>query len=106
MKKFLVVGFSIFSFTIYSQILDDIVTWEFSQKQITDSLNHLGAKFEVMDDISIIKATVKALMEGKAIGWYQGRMEFGPRALGSRSIIADPRNDTMQKILNLKVKYR
>ena len=79
---------------------------KFSQVEINNSLKQVGANFEVMDDASLIEATAKALTEGKAIGWFQGRMEFGPRALGSRSIIADPRSDKMQKILNLKVKYR
>ena len=54
----------------------------------------------------IIQLTAKAIADGKAIGWFQGRMEFGPRALGARSIIADPRSEKMQKNLNLKVKYR
>ncbi len=78
----------------------------FNNKEIESSLLKCGAKFEVLDDDSIIKTTTKALAEGKAIGWFQGRMEFGPRALGARSIIADPRSEKMQKTLNLKVKYR
>ena len=56
--------------------------------------------------IQLLTTTAKALAEGKAIGWFQGRMEFGPRALGARSIIADPRSEKMQKTLNIKVKYR
>ena len=79
---------------------------EYSQEDIEKRLLKCGAKFEVLEDDSIIKLTAKAIAEGKAIGWFQGRMEFGPRALGTRSIIADPRSDKMQKILNLKVKYR
>ncbi len=79
---------------------------EFDQEEIKKSLLKCGAKFEVLDDNSIINKTAKALVEGKAIGWFQGRMEFGPRALGARSIIADPRSEKMQKILNLKIKYR
>ena len=78
----------------------------FSKPEINDFLLKAGAKFEVMEDKSIIDLTSNALIEGKAIGWFQDRMEFGPRALGSRSIIADPRSDIMQKTLNLKVKYR
>ncbi|SVB08863.1 uncharacterized protein METZ01_LOCUS161717, partial [marine metagenome] len=78
----------------------------YNKEEIENSLLKCGAKFEVLDDDSIIKTTAKALVEGKAIGWFQGRMEFGPRALGARSIIADPRSEKMQKTLNLKVKYR
>ena len=78
----------------------------YNQEEIETSLLKSGAKFETLDDDSIIKTTAKALVEGKAIGWFQNRMEFGPRALGARSIIADPRSEKMQKILNLKVKYR
>ena len=59
-----------------------------------------------MDEEKLIDATVDALIEEKAVGWYQGRMEFGPRALGNRSILGDPRSRTMQKTLNLRVKYR
>ena len=54
----------------------------------------------------MIAGTADALADGKAVGWFQGRMEFGPRALGGRSILGDPRSPTMQKMLNLKVKYR
>lgn len=79
---------------------------KYNQEDIENSLLKCGAKFEVLDDDSIIKTTAKALVEGKCIGWFQGRMEFGPRALGARSIIADPRSENMQKTLNLKVKYR
>tara|TARA_Y100000590_G_scaffold396621_1_gene477469 strand:- start:4444 stop:6279 length:1836 start_codon:yes stop_codon:yes gene_type:complete len=79
---------------------------EYYHEEIENSLLKCGAKFEILDDDSIIKTTVKALVEGKAVGWFQGRMEFGPRALGARSIIADPRSEKMQKTLNLKVKYR
>ena len=62
--------------------------------------------FEKFSEDKMIEKTAEALSEEKAIGWFQGRMEFGPRALGARSIIADPRSATMQKKLNLKVKYR
>ena len=60
----------------------------------------------MVDDAELIDGTASALASGKAVGWFQGRMEFGPRALGSRSILGDPRDPTMQKNLNLKVKYR
>ncbi len=79
---------------------------KYNQEQIENSLLKSGAIFEVLDDDSVIRKTTKALVEGKAVGWFQGRMEFGPRALGARSIIADPRSEKMQKILNLKVKFR
>ena len=79
---------------------------EFSQENIERELKSIGAKYEIVDYEKLINQSVKYLIEEKAIGWFQGRMEFGPRALGSRSIIADPRSDKMQKNLNLKVKYR
>jgi carbamoyltransferase len=79
---------------------------EFSQQQIEKQLNSLGAVFETFDYNSLIEQTSEFLINEKVIGWFQGRMEFGPRALGARSILADPRSDKMQKNLNLKVKYR
>ena len=69
-------------------------------------LTALGAKFDVLDDDEIIERCARALADGQALGWHQGRMEFGPRALGGRSILGDARSPTMQKLLNLKVKYR
>jgi carbamoyltransferase len=69
-------------------------------------LQALGARFSLLEDEEVIDWTADALAEGKAVGWMQGRMEFGPRALGGRSILGDPRSPTMQKMLNLKVKYR
>ena len=79
---------------------------EFSQKEIEESLKALGANYELFEYDTLIESTAELLSKGKAIGWFQGRMEFGPRALGCRSILADPRSDKMQKNLNLKVKYR
>ncbi len=79
---------------------------EFTQNQIEEELNLIGANFKTLDYESLINQTSNYLSEEKAIGWFQGRMEFGPRALGSRSILGDPRSDKMQKNLNLKVKYR
>jgi carbamoyltransferase len=79
---------------------------EFTQDQIQNELKSIGAKFEIVDDESLIDQTVNYLSCEKAVGWFQGRMEFGPRALGGRSILGDPRSDKMQKNLNLKVKYR
>ena len=78
----------------------------FENEEIKDKLNKIGANYEFFDDEQLIEKTVLDLSSGKAIGWFQGRMEFGPRALGGRSIIGDPRSETMQKNLNLKVKYR
>ena len=79
---------------------------EYTKEEIESQLTKLGAKYEVLEDEKIISNTIEDLIDEKAIGWFQGRMEFGPRALGSRSIIADPRSASMQKKLNLKVKYR
>jgi carbamoyltransferase len=79
---------------------------EFSQADIERRLKAAGAHFEVLDDDATIETTAKALADQLAIGWFQGRMEFGPRSLGARSILGDPRSPTMQKNLNLKVKYR
>ncbi|MGA0392564.1 MAG: carbamoyltransferase [Rhodospirillales bacterium] len=78
----------------------------FSQKDIEQRLQEAGAKFTVLSDQDVIEVTAQALADEKAIGWFQGRMEFGPRALGGRSILGDPRSASMQKTLNLKVKYR
>lgn len=79
---------------------------EFSQENIEQRLKNAGAVFTTISDDELINITAQALADGKAVGWHQGRMEFGPRALGGRSIIADPRSPTVQKQLNLKVKYR
>jgi carbamoyltransferase len=65
-----------------------------------------GARFETVDGDELYARTVDALVDEKAVGWFQGRMEFGPRALGNRSILADPRSPSMQRTLNLRVKYR
>jgi carbamoyltransferase len=79
---------------------------DYDQPTIERRLTNAGARFERVDDSTLIDATVSALVGGSAVGWFQGRMEFGPRALGARSILADPRSPAMQKTLNLKVKYR
>lgn len=78
----------------------------FSNIEIEESLIRSNAKFHKLEESALIEEVAQALVEEKAIGWMQGRMEFGPRALGARSIIADPRSKFMQKQLNLKVKYR
>jgi carbamoyltransferase len=79
---------------------------QFTDNQVENELKNCGANYKKLNLDQIIKDTAKALSEEKAIGWFQGRMEFGPRSLGNRSIIADPRSEKMQKNLNLKVKYR
>ncbi len=78
----------------------------FNESEIKNELIKCGGKFEVFNNNEVISKTVEALTKGKAVGWFQGKMEFGPRSLGSRSIIADPRSESMQKNLNLKIKYR
>ena len=79
---------------------------EFAQDDIEKRLAAVGAKFTNHSDEDIIALTAQALADGKAVGWHQGRMEFGPRSLGGRSILADARSPSAQKLLNLKVKYR
>ena len=79
---------------------------QFAQPEIENRLQVAGAKFDVIDDAAVIAQAVDALAAQKALGWFQGRMEFGPRSLGARSILGDPRSPGMQKLLNLKVKYR
>ena len=79
---------------------------EFTQQEIEKELKSLGANYKTLDYENLINETAEFLSNEKAIGWFQGRMEFGPRALGARSILGDPRSDKMQKNLNLKVKYR
>ncbi len=79
---------------------------QFTDYEVENELKNCGANYKKLNLDQIIKATAKALSEEKAVGWFQGRMEFGPRSLGNRSIIADPRSEKMQKNLNLKVKYR
>ena len=79
---------------------------EYSQNQIEKELTSIGANFQTLNYEDLIEQTSDNLSNEKAIGWFQGRMEFGPRALGGRSILGDPRSEKMQKNLNLKVKYR
>jgi carbamoyltransferase len=78
----------------------------FKQISIEKELLACKAKFDTVTEDQMIEQTAQALADGKAIGWFQGRMEFGPRSLGGRSILGDPRSENMQKTLNLKVKYR
>ena len=79
---------------------------EYGQQETERRLAAAGARFTVVDDEALLESSVEALAEGKALGWFQGRMEFGPRALGARSILGDARSPKMQSLLNLKVKYR
>ncbi len=79
---------------------------KFEQADIEARLKAAGARFETRDDAGLVNGAAEDLSQGKALGWFQGRMEFGPRALGNRSILGDPRSPSMQKTLNLKVKYR
>lgn len=79
---------------------------EFTQRDIEQRLAAMGAVFTTTSEEQVINTAANALANGKAVGWHQGRMEFGPRALGARSILADPRSPDMQKQLNLKVKHR
>ena len=76
------------------------------QEKIETELTAAGAKYVVLSEADMIERAAKALADGNALGWVQGRMEFGPRALGGRSILGDPRSPAMQRTLNLRVKYR
>ncbi len=78
----------------------------YGQSFIENELQECGAKFDSITEGQMIEHTAQALADGKAVGWFQDRMEFGPRSLGGRSILGDPRSENMQKTLNLKVKYR
>jgi carbamoyltransferase len=78
----------------------------FVDEDAAQRLDAVGARYKRLTDAQTIERTAQALADGQAVGWFSGRMEFGPRALGGRSILADPRSPTMQRTLNLKVKYR
>lgn len=78
----------------------------YDQSDVEARLRAAGAVFETLDEDELLARTAAALGEGQAVGWFQGRMEFGPRSLGNRSILGDPRSPVMQKTLNLRVKYR
>jgi carbamoyltransferase len=78
----------------------------FDDEDTAQRLDAVGARYERLTDDQTIERTAQSLADGQAVGWFSGRMEFGPRALGGRSILADPRSPTMQRTLNLKVKYR
>ena len=78
----------------------------FAQQEVESRLKKVGANFAVSSDPEVVEQTATALANGEAVGWVQGRMEFGPRSLGARSILGDPRSPSMQKMLNLRIKYR
>jgi carbamoyltransferase len=78
----------------------------YTSRQIRAELDTMGAKYKVLDDDTLFPKAAKLLADENVIGWFQGRMEFGPRALGARSIIGDPRSEKMQSVMNLKIKYR
>ena len=88
------------------QMLGSFLGPSYENVIVKKELNLLGAKFDEILGDKILDLTAKELSNNKTVGWFQGRMEFGPRALGGRSILADPRSETMQKELNLKVKFR
>ena len=92
--------------TSYDHMKGSYLGPSFKDDQIEKTLTSLGANFKKYNEENLINLVVEELKNEKTIGWFQGRMEFGPRALGARSIIADPRSDKMQKELNLKVKFR
>jgi len=79
---------------------------EYSDSQILRDLENAGCKYRKLAEEDLIDSTVEAIAQGKIVGWFQGRMEFGPRALGNRSILADPRRKDMKEILNSRIKYR
>ncbi len=79
---------------------------DYSPQQIQAQLDAVGAKYQVLDDDALFAHAAQLLSDEKVVGWFQGRMEFGPRALGGRSIIGDPRSAKMQSVMNLKIKYR
>ena len=88
------------------QMKDALLGPKFSPSNILQTLNKNKILFQKLSENNLIKVVASELSKGKAVGWFQDKMEFGPRALGSRSIIADPRKKNMQKLLNLKIKFR
>ncbi len=94
------------SVNLHDDMMGSYLGTEFNQDEIEKELEFLGANYETLSYEKLIDKTAEFLTNDKAIGWFQGRMEFGPRALGCRSILGDPRSDKMQKNLNIKIKYR
>jgi carbamoyltransferase len=91
---------------VHDQMEGSFLGPAFAQADVESRLAQAGAHFTVVSDEDVIETTAASLAGGEAVGWMQGRMEFGPRALGARSVLGDPRSPTMQKTLNLRVKYR
>jgi len=79
---------------------------EFSNEEIKEFFDRVGADYEFLTNDNLVSKTADSILKNLAVGWFQGRMEFGPRALGNRSILGNPKSDKMQKVLNLKVKFR
>jgi carbamoyltransferase len=79
---------------------------EFSNEEIKEFFDRVGAEYEFLTNDNLVSKTADSILKNLAVGWFQGRMEFGPRALGNRSILGNPKSDKMQKVLNLKVKFR
>src|SRR5262249_42876435 len=79
---------------------------EYSDREIRDELGRCGARYDSVVEADVIDQTARDIAAGNVIGWFQGRMEFGPRALGARSILADPRRKEVKDILNMRVKHR
>ncbi len=94
------------SINLNDSMMGSYLGTEYNQEEIERELQAAGANFKTLNYEELIDKTSEFLANEKAIGWFQGRMEFGPRALGGRSILGDPRSEKMQKNLNLKVKYR
>src|SRR5207245_9803501 len=77
-----------------------------SDAEVAASLDARGARYRVLSDRELVETTARRIAEGSVVGWFQGRLEFGPRALGGRSILADPRDPKMRDTLNMKIKFR
>ncbi len=79
---------------------------EYGEADIRSVLEDSGAEYHRLEERELLDRTASAIADGKIVGWFQGRMEFGPRALGNRSILADPRSQEMKEVLNRRIKYR
>ena len=80
--------------------------WEATSEECLTAINDLGLPYEFLEEDELVDKTTDLMLEGKVIGWFQGRIEFGARALGNRSLIADPRRTDMRDIINLRIKFR
>jgi carbamoyltransferase len=102
----LFVSQQLFNGTRCEEMTDAYLGPEYSPEEIDDALEAEGLDAERLDDQALVERTADLIAEGKVVGWFRGRMEFGPRALGSRSILADATNPAMKEIINRKIKYR